>query len=315
VAGISEDFPMAAYATQTHIHDRGHPDVHEAFRNVRAVLDGYQPPRYSVGEIHEYDWPTWASYYGENLDELHMPYNFAILQTPWTAKHIRALVDHVEDAVPPGAWPNYVLGNHDETRLATRLGEDETRIAAMLLLTLRGTPTMYYGDEIGLRQADIPPNLQQDPWGRNVPGMGRDGCRTPMQWSEVEGAGFTRGDGQPWLPLSEDADGRNVARHMAIPGSLLNLYRRLLEIRHQEPALQVGDYQSLPTERGVFAYLRVAGQSRLAVALNFTGEPARAITMSGSGDVVLSTELDRGGPESLERLALRPHEGIIIRLD
>ena len=316
VAELSEDFPMALYATQLHIHDRGHPDVHEAFRKVRAVLDGYQPPRYSVGEIHEYDWPTWASYYG-NLDELHMPYNFAVLQTPWTAKHIRGLVNNVERAVPPGGWPNYVLGNHDETRIATRLGEDQIRIAAMLLLTLRGTPTLYYGDEIGLAQADIPPELQQDPWGRNVPGMGRDGCRTPMQWSGSPEAGFTNPGVEPWLPLSDDAETRNVEVLLSESGSLLNLYQRLLAVRRAEPALQVGEYQTLPTERGVFAYLRVNGQSRLAVALNFTGEgqTVESVGGSGSGYLLISTELDREGPVTLAQLELRPHEGVIVKLD
>lgn len=185
----------------------------------------------------------------------------------------------------------------------------------MLLLTLRGTPTLYCGDEIGLAQADIPPELQQDPWGRNVPGMGRDGCRTPMQWSGAPGAGFTNPGVEPWLPLSDDAGTRNVEVLLSESGSLLNLYRRLLALRRQEPALQVGDYQTLPTQRGVFAYLRSAGQSRLAVALNFTDEATQAFTVTGSGDVVLSTELDRSGPESLDRLMLRPHEGVIIRLD
>ena len=120
---------LRAYETQRHINDRGHPDVHEAFRRIREVLDEYRPPRFSVGEIHEYDWATWASYYGKNLDGLHMPFNFAILETPWTAGAIRALVEKVEEVVPVGAWPNYVLGNHDETRhcYPTGSGPNEDR--------------------------------------------------------------------------------------------------------------------------------------------------------------------------------------------
>ncbi len=315
VAELNADLPLALYATQLHIHDRGHPDVHESFRRVRAVLDEYQPHRYSVGEIHEYDWSTWASYYGSNLDELHMPFNFAILQTPWTAEHIRALVDNVEQAVPPGGWPNYVLGNHDETRIATRLGEDESRIAAMLLLTLRGTPTLYYGDEIGLPQADIPPELQQDPWGRNVPGSGRDGCRTPMQWTSADGAGFTDPGTRPWLPLTNDSRTRNVENQLAGSQSLLNLNLRLLEIRRREPALRIGAYRPLPADRNVFAYLRQDGQTRMAIALNFSGARVSWSAATGSGRILVSTELDREGPVRLEDLELRPHEGVIIRLD
>ena len=314
VAEIS-DFPLARYATQLHINDRGHPDVHDSFRMIRAVLDEYQPDRYAVGEIHEYDWSTWASYYGENLDELHMPYNFAILQTPWTAKHVGNLVENVEKFVPAAGWPNYVLGNHDEIRIATRLGEEQSRIAAMLLLTLRGTPTLYNGDEIGLPQADIPPELQQDPWGRNVPGMGRDGCRTPMQWAGVEGAGFTDLGTRPWLPLSADSSSRNVESQLAEPRSLLNLYRRLLEVRRQEPGLQVGDYRALPSDHGVFAFLRDDGEDRLAVALNFTGGRVSGFGTPGSGRMLVSTELDREGSVQLEDLELRPHEGVIIKLD
>ncbi len=317
VAELNDDFPLAAYATQRHIHDRGHPDVHEAFRKVRAVLDSYQPPRYSVGEIHEYDWPTWASYYGEDLDGLHMPFNFAMLRAPWTARHIRRVVETVEEVVPPGGWPNYVLGNHDEIRVATRLGENQTRIAALLLLTLRGTPTLYNGDEIGLVQADIPPELQQDPWGRNVPGMGRDGGRTPMQWTDAEGAGFTQPGVSPWLPTSADASTRNVATQLKSPDSLLSLYRRLLAIRRQEPALRLGAYQSLEAGRDAFAYLRDDGRSPVAVALNFTGDvqPAGSIAASGAGRVLVSSGLDREGRVVLGELELGPHEGVVVKLD
>jgi alpha-glucosidase len=250
-----------------------------------------------------------------NLDGLHMPFNFAILETPWTAGAIRALVEKVEAVVPVGAWPNYVLGNHDETRIATRLGADQTRIAAMLLLTLRGTPTLYYGDEIGLREADIPPQMQQDPWGRNIPGKGRDGRRTPMQWTDGDGAGFTNPDVEPWLPFSDDMATRNVETLLANSGSLLNLYRQLLALRRQEPALQAGDHVSLEGG-GVFSYYRDDGHTRLMVALNFTDETRSVEGMSASdGRLLISTELDRQGPVALALLELRPHEGVIIKLD
>jgi alpha-glucosidase len=317
VAGIEDSTEVTAYAAQHHINDRGHPDVHEVFRRIRAILDEYQPPRFSIGEIHEYHWPTWASYYGTNLDGLHMPYNFAILETPWTARDIRALVEKVEGVVPRGAWPNYVLGNHDEIRIATRVGAAQERIAAMLLLTLRGTPTLYYGDEIGLGQADIPPELQQDPWGRTIPGRGRDGCRTPMQWIDADGAGFTVPGVRPWLRVSDDYQTRNVDALLSVADSLTNLYRQLLALRHREPALQAGGYRSLEARQGVFAYRRDDGRSQWAIALNFTGDaqPPGSISANGSGHVAISTRLDRQGPVALAELELRPHEGVIIRLD
>ena len=308
--------PRAAYDRQRHVNDRGHPDVHDVFRRIRALLDEYQPARFSVGEIHEYDWSTWASYYGKNLDGLHMPFNFAILETPWTAEGIRALVEKVEDVVPAGAWPNYVLGNHDETRIATRLGADQTRIAAMMLLTLRGTPTLYNGDEIGLLEADIPLEQQQDPWGINLPGKGRDGCRTPMQWTSADGAGFTTPGVEPWLPFSNDVGTRNVETLLSDSNSLLGLYRRLLAMRRQERALQVGGYRSLDVGEA-FAYCRDDGQSRLVVALNFTDETqsVEGVDALGDGRLLLSTELNREGLVALAGLELRPHEGVIIKLD
>ena len=186
----------------------------------------------------------------------------------------------------------------------------------MLLLTLRGTPTLYYGDEIGLAQADIRPELQQDPWGRNVPGKGRDGCRTPMQWTDAGGAGFTNSSVQPWLPFSDDVRNRNVEVLLSDPRSLLNLYRRLLAIRHREPALQTGNYRSLG-EGDVFTYCRDDGHTRLGVALNFTGEVQSVEAMAGlgTGHGLISTEFDREGPVTLAELELRPHEGVVIRLD
>jgi glycosidase len=315
VMELDPAFPYAEYAAQRHVNDRGHPDVHGVFSRVRSVLESYDPPRFSVGEIHEYEWPVWASYYGQNLDGLHMPFNFGLLRTFWAAPPIRRHVEEIEAAVPPGAWPNYVLGNHDEIRIASRFGNDQTRVAAMLLLTLRGTPTLYYGDEIGLPQADIPPHAQQDPWGRNVPGMGRDGCRTPMQWSGGEGAGFTQPGARPWLPLSADAGTRNVADQLADPRSLLNLYRRLLETRHQRPALQVGAYDPVQCSPRVFAFLRTDGRSRVLVALNFSTESAGGIELSATGRVVVSTELDRDELVAVADMQLRPHEGVIVALD
>ncbi len=151
------------YDSQLHVHDKAHEDVHGVFREIRRLVDGHPGPgeRVTIGEIHEPDLARWASYYGEALDELHMPFDFGLLGAPWTAAAVRGHVDRVEAALPPGAWPSHVLGNHDEPRLASRLGEAGSRLAAMLLLTLRGTPTLYAGDEIGTPEVAVPAERQR----------------------------------------------------------------------------------------------------------------------------------------------------------
>ncbi len=304
---------MGAYDAQHHLYDKGHEDVHEVYRAFRRLLDTYTPERFCVGEVHLFDWAEWVRYYGVNLDEMHMPFNFALLKAPWEARAIRAVVDGLEAALPPGAWPNYVLGNHDERRIATRLGPEAARTAALLLLTLRGTPTLYYGDELGLPEADIPPERQQDPWGRRVPGLGRDGCRTPMQWTADPGAGFTTA-ARPWLPFSPEVTSRNVETALRDPRSLLNLYRRLLSLRRTMPALHAGDYHPLDdTPETCFAYLRQAGDQTALVILNFADAPAEVSLPETClhGSLLLSSHLDRD--EAIrDRVTLRGHEGVLI---
>ncbi|MFT5143416.1 MAG: alpha-glucosidase, partial [Thalassolituus oleivorans] len=243
---------MGAWDKQLHIHDSGHEDIHGVFAGWRRVVDAHVPPgfgpgdplpdRVLIGEIHEFDVEKWAAYYGEAGQGLHMPFNFGLLKAPWTAAGVRHHVESIEKASHGKGWPNYVLGNHDDKRLATRLGPESTHLAAMLLLTLRGTPTLYYGDELGMEEAEIPAAMRQDPWGINVPGLGRDGCRTPMQWQAGQTGGFTTG--VPWLPVSSDGAFRNVLLQTDEPDSLLNLYRRLLRLRRKHPSLHRGTFTS-----------------------------------------------------------------------
>jgi alpha-glucosidase len=303
---------LADYDTQVHLHDKGHPDVHGVFRRLRRMLDGYRPDRMMVGEIHIDDYRDWAAYYGTGGDELHLPFNFRMLYAPWDAAVFRDLVDGLEEALPGGAWPNHVLGNHDEPRLASRFGRRRARVAAMMLLTLRGTPTMYQGDELGLAEVDVPPEARRDPWGLRVPGLGRDGCRTPMPWDRSPSAGFTAGE--PWLPLGPEAPVRNVAAQLADPGSILNLYRRLLRLRRELPALHRGGYRSLDAPDGCFAYVREAeGEPAVGVALNFTGEPLAVD--AARGEILVATGMDRDGERVDGRLVLRPDEGIVLARD
>lgn len=283
---------LGEYDSLDHVHDRGHPDIHGLFREVRAVLDSFsaERPRFSVGEIH-LEGEEWASYYGDG-DELHMPYHFGMIDGDWTASWARRVVEKQEEVLPPGAWPNYVLGNHDEIRIATRYGDRRARLATLMLLTLRGTPTLYYGDELGMVQADIPPDQQQDPWGRRQPGLGRDGCRTPMQWTDGEHAGFTTG--RPWL-ATVDPDGiRNVEAQLYDPDSMLSLTRRLIEVRKGSGALRTGSYEAIDgLPETVFAYRRRAGGETVCVYLNFGDEPVR---VPAAGTLAVATRSVVGGP-------------------
>ncbi len=168
------------------------PEAHDVIAGLRGVIDAF-PDRLLIGELN-LPFDKLVAYYGRDLDGLHLPFNFALLSAPWKARHLAGLIDRYEAALPEGGWPNWVLGNHDKPRIASRVGDAQAKVAAMLLLTLRGMPTLYYGDEIGMRQIKIPPDRVRDPYELNVPGLGlgRDGCRTPMQWDASSKAGFTR---------------------------------------------------------------------------------------------------------------------------
>jgi glycosidase len=304
--------PLGAYDSQLHLNDKGHADVHRVFRELRMLLDDYESPRMALGEIHIFDFDELATYYGEKLDGLSMPANFGLLKASWTAAGVRSVVDGIEAAIPTGAWPNYVLGNHDDTRLATRLGAHGSLQAAVLLLTLRGSPTLYYGDELGMLEVEIPPDRQWDPWAKTVPDRGRDGCRTPMQWSRADAAGFTTAR-EPWLPLGSDYRDRNVEMQLRDPDSHLNLYRRLLELRRKTAALKFGTYSPIshaPTE--CFVFERTYGTERALIAVNFSAA-VKSVDLPGrTGQIAVSTERVTEGNEVKGTLVLRPHEAVVL---
>jgi alpha-glucosidase len=322
--------PLGEYDSQLHLYDREHPDVHQVWREFRQLLDSYSAtqPRAAFGEIHVFDWPTWAAYYGQRLDELHMPFNLGLIGAKWQVPAFRRLVDGIEAALPPDAWPNYMVDNFDESRSATRYGQAQARVAAICLLTLRGTPTLCYGEEIGMANVPIPPELQQDPFGLRVPGLGRDPYRTPMQWNSGPNAGFSAPDTPHlWLPLAAGYREVNVEAELADPASMLNLYRRLLAYRRTTPAVQWGAYRPLDdVPHDCYVYLRWAGAQRVLVALNFSAQERRLDlpALGGGGPVgdeyvprgriVISTHLDREETASLAGLILRGHEGLIVEL-
>ncbi|HEY3312758.1 MAG TPA: alpha-amylase family glycosyl hydrolase [Anaerolineales bacterium] len=288
-------------------------DVHTYIRHIRNTLDEFDE-RCAIGEI-DVPLQRWVNYFGTAGEELHMPFNFRLIFQPWQAAAMRASVDEMEAALPSFAWPNYVLGNHDQGRLASRYGgEAQARLAAMLLLTLRGTPTLYYADEIGLPNAVIPPERVMDPQGKNL-GVerSRDVERTPMQWDASPNAGFSTSE--PWLPVQNDFSARNVATQTADPNSILNLYRRLSWLRHSSPALQAGSYHSMDSADDCFIYLREEQGERKLVALNFIDRPAQVrLSLQGQGQVLLSTNMDFEDSIDLSAFSLRPFEGLLVDL-
>lgn len=276
------------------------PSTEALMAGLRDVADAY-PDRLLIGEIY-LPIPRLMRYYGPDRDGLHLPFNFGLVTAPWESEAIRSLVAAYEAALPRGACPSWVLGNHDQSRVASRVGAAQARVAAMLLLTLRGTATLYYGDELGMEDVPVPAE-------RVVDVAGRDRARSPMPWSPGRGAGFTTGD--PWLPLGPDADTRNVARLRADPASILALHRRLIALRRSEPTLAVGDLALVDAPSGIVAFDRSDGARVVRVALNLTGSDGSV--PSGAGwRVACSTALDREGELVDGVVRLRPHEGLVL---
>jgi alpha-glucosidase len=288
-------------------------EVHGVIAEMRRVTDAYRA-RVLIGEIY-LPLHRLMAYYGNDLTGAQMPFNFALLSTFWSARSIETIIEDYEKALPRGAWPNWVLGNHDRPRVASRVGPEQARVAAMLLLTLRGTPTLYYGDEIGMHQLAIAPEDVRDPFEKNVPGIGvgRDGCRTPMQWDASNFAGFS--DARPWLPLPEDHIRENVANLEADPRSILSLYKRLIALRRDCPPLVAGDYHPISAQGDLLIYRREAAGKSVIAVLNLGPDPI-AVTTSAirfGSEVLLSTFLDREGEKLEGVLDLRGNEGVIVR--
>ncbi|MFO7322246.1 MAG: alpha-amylase family glycosyl hydrolase [Chloroflexota bacterium] len=310
------DNPVNAFER---VYSERYEGIHELIQEFQQVIKSYDG-RVSIGEIQYYADPeSMVVYYGDyESHELDLPFNFGLILQPWQAKSIREFVIAYDAAVPPYGWPNYVLGNHDQHRLATRVGSlDQARIAAMLLLTLRGTPFIYQGDELGMENVDIPPHLVQDPQGKNLPGYTRDVARTPMHWSDEPNAGFTTGT--PWLPLADNYKTFNVETERANPRSILNLYQRLLSYRRITPALMLGSFHALDDQPDdCFLYVREYENTSRLIALNFANAPQtlhlEGLAKDNTGRVVLSTYLDREENADLRSLHLRPNEGIIVEL-
>jgi alpha-glucosidase len=309
--------PMANAFGQHHVYDEDRPEVHDVIRSWRRLLDRYGD-RMMVGEVYLFDPQRVARYYGNGRDELNLAFNFRFQWSPWEAEAFRTRIDEMERFLPPNAQPTYVLSSHDAPRHRSRfddpqLGAARARLAALLLLTLRGTPFLYYGEEIGMRDVPIPDDRIQDPVGRRLPGLGRDPERTPMQWDDGEHAGFS--GGAPWLPIADDYADCNVARQLADPDSLLSFYRKVIWYRKSSPALLRGTYRAIESPTDTLAFVREDGEQRLLVALSFSAESRRIqLPSPAAGAIELSTNPKRRGALR-EGFDLAASEGVVVALE
>ncbi len=327
------------------VYNADQPETHVIVREMRTLLDAYGPTlpeasrvsktpvavshRVLIGEIY-LPLPELVHYYlgvepqlggiegsAPEIPQLmgaNLPFNFHLIQTEWNARAIGSIIQTYEALLPAGAWPNYVLGNHDQPRLASRIGALGARAAAMLLLTLRGTPTMYNGDELGMQDVPISPEQVQDPAEKNEPGKGRgrDPERSPMIWVNAPNAGFTTAGATPWLPLQADWPTENAAAQSARPRSLLSLYRRLLGLRRQHPALHSGAIGSVSDEGTLLRYRRIQDGSAFEILLNLGAEPVT--THCEPGRILLTTLLDGEGATVDGRTTVEGGEGLLIAL-
>lgn len=319
-AAPKDSFFRSFGLTQEPIYYWNYPDVHDIIRGLRKVLDSYGDDRVMMGETAVFNPVTLAEYYGKDLDEFHIPFNFLTLLHPWNAEGMKATIKAYYAALPEGATPDFVLGNHDFHRLATRFGPKNHRSAAMLQLTLHGMPVIYQGDELGMEDTIIPFDRLQDPIGIAQPelNIGRDPERTPMQWDDTANAGFSPEGVKTWLPVAENYKQVNVASMQKDAASTLNLYQSLLQLRRENPALHQGTLtfiEDLPTD--IVAYIREAKGQRVLVLVNF-GDQTHTLNLSANGatgNLWLSTESSDTGSINLASVTVKPHESLLVELD
>lgn len=306
---------MATYEKLLPVYSTDQPEVHDIVHKMRKVLNSYQE-RMMIGEIY-LPIHKLITYYGIDSAGAHLPFNFLLLSLPWNAEYIASAIAEYEGALPKNCWPNWVLGNHDQPRITSRVGVQQAKIAAMLLLTLRGTPTIYYGDEIGMTDVPIPMEEVQDPQGLNMPdkNLSRDPERTPMQWDSSINAGFSTA--KPWLRLAASYKRKNVEVQKKDPYSMLCFYRQLIALRQKEASFTIGDYKPVHADHQALAYIRqAANEKAFLVVLNLSHRPCylniQHIRISGT--VIFSTSPELKGAPVTERIQLSGDEGMIAEL-
>jgi alpha-glucosidase len=303
-AVTDQDHPRVRSLGLRPVYNMNQAEVHDLLRRWRRIADSYQPPRVLVGETWVLDLEALVRFYGSGSDELHLAQNFPFIFAEFGSE-ARGIVDRTQAMFPPSAWPVWAGSNHDVGRFPTRWCRgDERRIRAALLalLTLRGTPLLYYGDEIGMPEVEVPAD-------RVLDRSGRDAGRTPMPWSNEPGGGFTPPGVEPWLPMGDPAS-CNVADQRRDPGSVLHLCRDLIALRRARPDLTTGAYDSIDAPDGVWAWRR---GDHTVVAVNCSDAAAQADL--GAGDLLLGTRPRpgrRGGQPVGGPLDLEPWEAVVL---
>ncbi len=297
---------------QRPVYNANRPEVHDVLRRWRRIADSYDPPRLLLGETPVDDFTDLAEFYGADLDELQLAFNFPFINATFDAVAMPKIVEQVETFLPPGAWPAWTGSNHDMSRFATRWAHDDprqARAALIMLLGLRGTPVLYQGDEIGLGDTPLEQKDLRDPLGvRFFPAYaGRDAMRTPMPWRDGPGGGFTDPAVRPWLPLGDTEC--NVESQLADPTSMLILARDLISLRKRTPDLNIGSYAALPAPEGVWAWRR---GDRHAVIINCSERDASVDGLSGC--VRVGTDRARDGEAFDGALQLRSREGLVAEI-
>jgi len=308
-----DPFIMQMFGQRT-VYNADRPEVHDVLRRWRARADDDVEPRLLLGETNVESLDTLVTYYGKGDDELHLAFNFPFIESPFEAAALAAVVEETEARLPDGSWPVWTGSNHDVSRLATRwAGGDpaKVRLALVMLLTLRGTPVLSMGDEIGLVDGELAKEDLLDPVGlRYWPHYkGRDPERTPMPWDGGPGGGFSVPGVAPWLPMADPA-ACNVAAQRADPGSVLSLVRDAIALRRRLPDLHAGSYRRLPAPDGVWAWRR--GEATV-VALNLADAPADVALPPGPHHVVLGTDRAREGTVVTTTVPLGGWEGVVLR--
>ena len=304
------------YNALLHVYSQGRPELMETTNTLCHVLSEHSDDIYMVSEAY-LGLPQMIEFYKACNNSLHAPFNFNLMMLPWSMVEFKRFIDEYEAKLGPNDWPNYTLGNHDRSRLATRLGQERARLAAMMQFTLRGMPFVYYGDELGMEDVQMPAHAVIDPWGKNMPGfgVGRDPERTPMQWDSSFSAGFTIGT--PWLPVAPDYEEKNVERESRDPNSILSFYKELIHHRTKSPALLTGAYKSMESGNGyVLIFGRECTSEKLLVAINFS-DSEQIVALSVDGTLLCNTHRGKCGGEKIQtaQLKLKPYEGLIIKLN
>jgi alpha-glucosidase len=305
---------------QKHVYDRNRPETHDICKELRIITDQYEE-RMLVGEIYTKDISEAVSYNGKENDELHMAFNFNFLFGKWSAEEFYKKITEYYALLPKEAWPNFTLSNHDQPRHYYRYSdgrhEDErAKVAAALIMTLKGTPFIYYGEEIGMTCERLLRKDLQDPLGKKGWPVikGRDEERTPMQWDSTKNAGFS--SGSTWLPVNSDYERKNVRLQDEDSESLFTFYKSLIWHRKRSKAITQGHIEFVNQKsKNLLIYKRICESELKIIVLNFSDKQEMiSICTEEKGEIFFGTHRKQGQEVALKELSIYPYEVLIISM-